>query len=83
MNTKEKGVITRTCAPLDFGVHKRFPSKGNRYMFYHFETGHISPMLPQQIIEMHPTKENFEPQDFIDWDLPYAWNVPRNWGSYS
>jgi len=83
MNSKEKGIITRSCTPLDFGPHKRFPDKGDRYMLYHLETEHPSPMLPSQIVKMELTTDKFEPKDIITWDSPYDWHIHRDWGLYS
>ena len=83
LNSKEKWIITRRCAPLDFWPHARFKDWIDRYMLYHFETKHPSPMLPEQIIEYKNTGEYFEPKDIINWDPPYDWHIARDWGIYS
>lgn len=83
MNSKEKGLIVRTCAPLDYGPQKKFKDKSNRYMFYHFETKHPSPMLPEQIRGIELINEHFDPGDIVTWNPPYDWHIARDWGVYS
>ena len=83
INSKEKWVIIRNCAPLDFWPHANFHDKVDRYMLYHFETKHPSPMLPEQILECKNTWEFFEPKDIISWNSPYNWHIDRDWWIYS
>lgn len=83
IDSKEKWIIVRKCAPLDFWPHARFKDGTNRYMLYHFDTKHPSPMLPEQIKNFKNTGEHFNPQDVITWEPPYNWHITRDWGTYS
>jgi hypothetical protein len=83
IDSKEKWIITRTCAPLDFWPHARFKDNIDRYMLYHFETKHPSPMLPEQILEIKRTWKYFDPSQVITWNPPYNWHISRNWWAYS
>ena len=85
VNTKEKGLIERLCVPYDFGPSKRANLKSNpsKYHFFHNETKHPSAFLPEQIIELKITDQDFDPGNYVKWPSPYNWFLERDWGIYS
>jgi hypothetical protein len=86
-NSHEKGVIQRVCVPFDFGPWQRNVSPNpDRYHLYDLDSpegSHNLSVLPGQIISIEHTKQNFDPAQYITWQPPYNWFVPRNWGIYS
>lgn len=86
-NSQEKGMIERDCVPFDFGPSRRnFSPNPNRYHLYDLNSpdrSHNLSILPEQIITIEITSQNFEPADYITWQPPYNWFVARDWGIYS
>lgn len=86
--SKEDGrVLTRLCAPMDFGPSRRATDKSNRYHLWDYESdtkNHVLSLLPNQISSIEVTDEHFEPNEFIIWDTQKSpWFLKRNWGQYS
>ncbi len=79
--------VSRTCAPLDFGPSRRAKDKCDRYHFWDYEGGarnHVLSVLPDQIVRIQETNEEFDPSEFITWDVRKSpWFMPRQWGRYS
>lgn len=81
-DSKEKGRITRKCAPLDYGPSQR---KGKLYgteKYHVFDLNspdqpHPIAMEPDRIVSMSRSTETFNPKSFINWEV--HWLVPRNW----
>lgn len=87
-NSKEdKQVLTRVCAPLDYGPSRRAKDKSDRYHFWDFEsdtTNHVLSLKPEQVVSIELLKEHFDPSEFITWDTKVnSWFIPRHWGKYS
>lgn len=83
-NSKEKGVITRQCIPFDFGPSRRYKDGLDRFHFYDLDSpdgNHILSILPEQIISLTLTTDNFEPKNYINWTP--KWFISRDWGIYS
>ena len=80
--SNEKDLITRTCAPMDYG-----PSKKDGITKYHFwdynsdEGPHPLSLTASQIIRMIVLEDQFEPSGFVTWKP--NWIIKRNWGRYS
>ena len=84
LNSKEKGIITRRCVPFDFGPSKNAKDKSDRYHFYDLDSPegrHNLSILPNQLIYLDITQENFDPADYVKW--PPNWFVKRDWGAFS
>ncbi len=84
LNSKEKGIITRRCIPFDFGPSRRAKDQSNRYHFYDLDSPdgrHTLSILPNQLLKLEFTGEQFNPRDYIDWEP--QWFVPRDWGALS
>jgi len=86
--SKEDGtVLTRTCAPMDFGPSRRAAEKNDRFHFWDYDSDtkrHTLSLNPEQVQNMVVLEENFDPAEFITWDTQQSpWFVPRDWGAYS
>jgi hypothetical protein len=84
-NSKEKGVIQRTCAPLDYGVSRRHNSSQDmRYHLWDYDSSdgeHPLSILPEQVVSIELVGEKFSPSTIIDWTP--NWHLNRDWGMYS
>lgn len=84
-SSKEDGrVITRLCAPMDYGPSRRAADKTPRYHLWDYESdkqNHVLSLLPSQVVAMEATQEIFNPAEFITWQT--NWFVPRDWGRNS
>lgn len=85
-DSKEKGMIVRLCAPLDFGPSQRqgkvYP--GDKYHVYDLNSPdkpHPIPMSGDRIISINSTNKYFDPSKFITWEI--KWWIKRDWGLYS
>ena len=81
---EDRQLITRTCAPMDYGPSRRAKDQSDRYHFWDYDSdsgSHVLSLLPDQIAQIEPTAGNFEPARFVTW-LP-NWFTPRNWGNLS
>lgn len=81
---KDDEVITRLCAPMDFGPSSRAKNKDDRYHLWDYESdsgNHTLSLLPAQIVKMDFTENKFEPSEFVTW-IP-NWIVERDWGVFS
>lgn len=87
-NRKLEREMVRICAPLDYG-----PLRGTnvdalpRYQFWDLEGKRKPlnlPVLAEDLHEMTPLDETFEPAEIITWTFkPNAWLVPRDWAEFS
>lgn len=80
----EKGIIIRKCIPFDFGPSRRYKDGRERYHFYDLDSPegkHNLSILPERIIDISLTKQNFEPKDYITWTP--NWNIRRDWNNFS
>lgn len=81
----EKGIITRTCVPFDFGPSRRYKDGQNRYHFYDLDSpssNHNLSILPAQIINIQILDELFEPGNYVTWS-PIKCFLQRDWGKFS
>ena len=83
-NSKEKGIIARTCIPFDIGASKRYRDGFNRFHFYDLDSPdgkHNLSILPEQILSIIILDDVFEPEDYVNWEP--KWYVKRDWGKFS
>lgn len=83
-DSKEKGIIKRTCVPFDFGPSRKYKDGLDRYHFldlYSPDGKHNLSILPDQVINMTLTNNNFNPADYISWTP--NWHISRDWGEFS
>ena len=84
VDSKEKGVIKRTCIPFDFGPSKRYKDGSDRFHFYDLDSPdgkHNLSILEEQLITLEILADFFEPADYVTW-AP-NWIVARDWGVHS
>lgn len=86
--SKEDGrVLTRTCAPFDYGPSRTAKDKSDRYHFWDYDSDtrrHTLSLLPDQIQSIKGLGERFSPGDIVKWDVSKTpWFIERNWGAYS
>ena len=63
----DSGVLDRVCAPMDYGPGANHDGL-NRYWLWDYagESGAKTlGLLPQQIVDLHPLGESFNPEEFI------------------
>ncbi len=88
-NSIEKGVITRTCIPFDFGPSQKKDAidKTEKYHMYDLDSPdngqHNLSVTPEQLLDIVVLDEEFNPADYVIWDPPYKWIYPRDWGDKS
>lgn len=84
---EDAGILERMCAPMDYGPSRRASNKSDRYHFWDYEsdkTQHTLSLLPEQVISIETTDEEFDPAEFITWNVSASpWFVGRDWGIYS
>lgn len=78
--------LIRSCAPMDFGPSRRAKDPSERYHFWDFDSDsaegpHTLSLLLEQITAIEPSKESFDPGEFITWDT--NWFYERDWGQFS
>jgi hypothetical protein len=81
---QDSAVLTRLCAPMDFGASKRAKNKDDRYHLWDYESdnaNHTLSLLPEQVVKMEFTDIVFDPSEFVAWTP--NWIIERNWGIHS
>jgi hypothetical protein len=82
---EDKGPITRTCAPMDYGPSRRaIADKSDRFHFWDYDSdtgNHTLSLLPDQINLIEVLGDTFDPADFVTWSP--NWFVVRDWGEFS
>jgi hypothetical protein len=82
---KDGQIITRMCAPMDFGPSRRnIKDKSDRYHLWDYESeseNHVLSLLPNQVSNMVFTYVEFDPSEFVSWRT--NWFIQRNWGMFS
>lgn len=81
---EDSGILTRLCAPMDYGPSRRAHDKSDRFHLWDYESdqkNHVLSLLPDQIIDIAVLDETFNPAGFISWQT--NWFVSRNWDQYS
>lgn len=83
-NSQEKGIITRTCIPFDYGPSRKYKDNSDRYHFYDLDSPqgrHNLSICPNQIINIESIDDFFKPSNYITWKP--NWIIKRDWGVYS
>jgi len=84
---QDRSILTRLCAPMDFGPGRRTKDQQPRYHLWDYESdakNHTLSLLPDQIVSIEPTDEIFGPAEFITWDVKKSpWFLIRDWGAHS
>lgn len=63
---------------------RRYKDGADRYHLYDLDSpngSHNLSILPEQLIKIELTAENFDPGDYITWEL--NWILERDWDKYS
>lgn len=79
-------VLTRRCAPMDYGPSRRYRDQTPRYHFMDFEsdTGNAHPLVlqPELILGVEVLDSTFDPASFVTW--PTSWSIERStWGKFN
>jgi hypothetical protein len=86
--SKEDGhLLSRTCAPMDFGPSRRAADKSDRYHFWDYDSDtkvHTLSLKPEQVKDMVVLQDHFNPAEFITWStVTSPWFIKRDWGTFS
>jgi len=84
VDTYEKWIIERHCIPFDFWPSRKYKDWLNRYHFWDLdspEKKHNLSIIPEQLIDIEITDENFNPWDYVKWTP--NWFIKRDWWIYS
>lgn len=76
-------LLTRSCAPMDYGPRRKAAVQVDRYHFWDFDSdtgSHTLGIVSEQIDRIVATQTAFDPADFVTWQP--RWLIPREWGSY-
>lgn len=83
--SKEDGrVITRLCAPMDFGPSRKAHDKSDRFHLWDYESdqkNHVLSLKSEQVRSITVVDMKFDPGEFVTWST--NWIVKRDWGRYS
>ncbi len=80
-DSKSKGIITRTYAPMDYAPSRRSSSPELKLHFYDTHSGHPVPLTENQIITLRILEAKFSPENIVTWTP--NWYTSRDWGSKS
>jgi hypothetical protein len=84
---EDGGILTRTCAPMDYGPSRRSHQKNDKYHVWDYDSDqkmHSLSLNPEQIQKIEILDEKFDPIEFVTWDTQKSkWFVPRDWGKFS
>jgi hypothetical protein len=83
-DSKEKGIIKRTCVPFDFGPSRKYKDGLDRFHLYDLDSPdgkHNLSILPTQLHNIELVEIIFDPKDYVTWTP--NWIVARDWGIYS
>jgi hypothetical protein len=86
--SKEDGgaILSRVCAPMDFGPGRRVNDQTPRYHFWDLESdsgvNHTLSLMATQITSVEVLRSSFDPSSFVSWDP--KWIVARTtWGEFN
>lgn len=82
--SKEKGIIERTCVPFDFGPSRKYKDGLDRFHLYDLDSPdgkHNLSILAEQLLNLEIQDILFAPEDYVNW-VP-KWFVKRDWGLHS
>lgn len=84
---EDGGLLTRKCAPMDYGPSRRAKQQNDRFHLWDYESDterHSLQLNPEQISKLEVLDEIFDTSEFITWDTTEnPWFIPRDWGQYS
>jgi hypothetical protein len=84
---EDGGLLTRKCAPMDYGPSRHAKQQNDRFHLWDYESDterHSLQLNPEQISKLEVLDEIFDPSEFITWDTTEnPWFIPRDWGQYS
>jgi hypothetical protein len=83
---KEKGQVTRTCIPFDFGPSQKADAidRSDKYHMLDLDSPdkpHNLALSENQIFEIEVLDERFDPAGYVTWQP--NWIYPRDWGNKS
>jgi len=76
----DSSVITRVCAPMDYGPSRKFKDGIDRYHLWDYDSDngpHTLSLPDNQISKIEVMDDSFDPKEFVTW--PENWIIPRNW----
>lgn len=83
---EDNNYLERTCAPMDYGPSRRTKDNKNRLHVWDYDSDreeHTLSLPLEQIKSLEILPENFDPSEFITWDIKRSpWFIKRNWGNY-
>ena len=88
-NSAEKGKITRTCIPFDFGSSQKDDAidRTEKYHVLDLDTPEPKPhnlsVTEDKMLKVEVLQESFDPVEYVTWNPPYKWIYSRNWGNKS
>ena len=84
---EDSGILSRTCAPMDYGPSRRSKDQQDRFHSWDYTSdkgSHTLTLLPNQIVSIEILDAQFDPKEFVTWDLHKSpWFIKRDWGAYS
>lgn len=86
--SKEDGgaILSRICAPMDYGPSGRARDKTPRYHFWDFESDsgstHTLSLPASQITSVEVLGSSFDPSSFVSWN-PNWFVVRTTWGDFN
>jgi len=81
---EDQGLLTRKCAPMDYGPSSKAKEKNDRFHLWDYESDkkvHTLSLNPTQVQQLEVLDETFEPSEFVTWVT--NWIIKREWGTYS
>ena len=86
-SNEDNKIISRKCAPMDYGPFRRSNDETPRFHAWDYESDkmpHTLSLLPNKIVSIKILNENFDPKDLVKWSVKRSpWFIKRNWGQYS
>lgn len=84
---EDQAVLTRKCAPMDYGPTRKYHDGQDRYHLWDYESDEVQHpllILPESIESLEVLDQAFDPAGFVTWDVTKSpWHVSRDWGVLS
>jgi len=80
----DRTILSRVCAPMDYGPSRRSKDLSDRFHLWDFSSdvqAHTLSLNINQIVSIEQLSDAFDPSQFVSWKP--KWTVPRNWGIFS
>lgn len=90
-SNKEKKVVMRTIAPLDFWPQRKPKAQScfeyidnwtDKFHYYDFDWSnwwHSTSKNIDEVQKFEPINEQFDPKWIINWTMKCPWHIDRNW----